>query len=165
MLPELAQRLRLSSWMRRVGWLGLAVSNPLFVLAAVVSWSSHVSHVLFAHCDWCESLAWENLCADAGHIIVVLLILGLGFVRSVMHLKAANRLVTSDRTTRRRGVIAYVAVGVLHTLAVSVSIRHSTVPLVAVLLAWPLTLLVLLRRHDLVWGDPPLPAVRVVRVV
>lgn len=150
---------RLFCWMRRLGWLGLTVSNPLLVLAAVVSWSSHV---VFAHCDWCASLAWKELYADAWHIIIVLLILGLGFVRSVMHLKAANRLLTGDPTTRRRGVLTYAAVGVLHTLVVSVSIRHSTAPLVAVLLAWPITLLVLLRRHNLLWGEPPLPAVRVV---
>src|SRR5262249_51867766 len=120
--------------------------------------------VLFAHCDWCESLAWKELRADAGHIIIVLLILGLGFTRSVMHLKAANHLVTGDLTTRRRGVLAYFAISVFHTLAVSVSIRHSTAPIVAVLLAWPIMLLALWRRHDQLWGKPSLPVVRTVRV-
>jgi len=147
----------LSCWMMRLGWLGLAVSNPLLVLAAVVSWSSHV---LFAHCDGCESLAWHDLYADAGHTLVVLLILGVGFVRSVMHLKAAKSVLTGDPKTRRRGVLTYAAVGVLHSLAVSVSIRHSTALLVAGLLAWPIALLVILRRNDLLWGEPPLPAAR-----
>ena len=158
-VPEQSPELRLSCWMRRLGWLGLNVSSPLFVLAAVVSWWSHV---LFSHCNSCEALAWSDLYKDAGHIIVVLLILGLGFVRSVMHLKAANRLVTGDPTARRRGALTYAAVGVLHALAVSVSIRHSTAPLVAVLLAWPITLLVLLGRDDLS-GEPPLPAVTIAR--
>src|SRR6185369_3220424 len=96
--------IRLSRWMTRLGWLGLAVSNPLFVLAGLASWSRHV---LLAHCGWCESLAWHDLCADAGHILVVLLILGFGFVRSVMLLKAAKSVLTGDPRMRRRGVLTY----------------------------------------------------------
>jgi len=145
---------RVGGWMERLGWLGLAVGNPLFALAAVGWWSRHV---LFAHCHECASLAWEHLCANAEHIIVVVLVLGLGFLRSAMHRQAARRVLVGDPAERRQSVHAFVAVGVLHALAVSVAVRHATTPVVALLLAWPIALLALSR-------EAPLPAVRVVRL-
>lgn len=151
---------RVSRWMKRIGWSGLWLGNPGFVLAAVVSWSSHV---MFAHCSWCESREWESLRRDAGHILVVLAILGLGFARSAIHMSVGKRLPTIEPARRRRAVLAYVAVAVLHTLMVSVWIRHATAPLIAVLFAWPITLLFGLRREAWLCGEPLLPAARVVR--
>jgi hypothetical protein len=54
-------------------------------------------------------------------------------------------------------VLTYAAVGVLHSLAVSVSIRHSTALLIGGLLAWPIALLVILQRNGPPWGEAPLP--------